>query len=291
MPWRLIFALSRYGGLRCPSEHLALKWPDIEWHSGRMTVHSPKTEHHPGGESRLVPIFPELRPYLEDAFELAKIGGSEYVIVRCRDPKVNLRKNMTAIIKRAGLQPWAKLFQNLRSTRETELIAEGQAEHKVLKWIGNSKAVAAKFYLQVTDADYRQAAGLPSLTEALHGALQQVSAGDCTEAQTLSDEPAETLDFDPLQPLAASCGDSTYVHVGDIGLEPMTSRVCDKGRNDNNLRHMGNLADDSGAARGAADKMAHVISDPDLAAVVAAWPTLSDQAKAGIAALAKTARG
>jgi integrase len=24
--WKLLFALSRYGGLRCPSEHLALRW-------------------------------------------------------------------------------------------------------------------------------------------------------------------------------------------------------------------------------------------------------------------------
>ena len=24
--WQLLFALSRYGGLRCPSEHLALTW-------------------------------------------------------------------------------------------------------------------------------------------------------------------------------------------------------------------------------------------------------------------------
>jgi hypothetical protein len=28
---------------------------------------------------------------------------------------------MERIIKRAGLKPWPKLFQNLRSTRETEL--------------------------------------------------------------------------------------------------------------------------------------------------------------------------
>ena len=27
--WKLLFALSRYGGLRCPSEHLALQWGDI----------------------------------------------------------------------------------------------------------------------------------------------------------------------------------------------------------------------------------------------------------------------
>ncbi len=29
--WRLLFALSRYGGLRCPSEHLGLRWGDIDY--------------------------------------------------------------------------------------------------------------------------------------------------------------------------------------------------------------------------------------------------------------------
>jgi integrase len=29
--WRLIFALARYGGLRCPSEVLGLTWADIHW--------------------------------------------------------------------------------------------------------------------------------------------------------------------------------------------------------------------------------------------------------------------
>ncbi len=47
--WRLLFALSRFGGLRCPSEHLALRWEDVDWEHGRLTVRSSKTEHHPGG--------------------------------------------------------------------------------------------------------------------------------------------------------------------------------------------------------------------------------------------------
>jgi hypothetical protein len=100
-----------------------------------MLVHSPKTEHFQGGESRWVPIFPELRPYLEELFEQAK-PGAEYVITRYRNPNANLRTQMKKIINRAGLKPWPKLFQNLRSTRETEL-AEIYPLHVVCAWIGN----------------------------------------------------------------------------------------------------------------------------------------------------------
>ncbi len=83
--WRLIFALSRFGGLRCPSEHMGLRWIDVDLLGGKfkptpaMLVHSPKTEHHDGKESRVVPIFPELRPYLEEAWEQAE-EGEVYVI-------------------------------------------------------------------------------------------------------------------------------------------------------------------------------------------------------------------
>ena len=75
--WRLIVALARYGGLRCPSETLSLTWRDIDWEHGKMRVRSPKTEHHAGGESRIVPIFPELRPYLEAVFDEAKPGSNQ----------------------------------------------------------------------------------------------------------------------------------------------------------------------------------------------------------------------
>jgi len=154
--WRLIVALSRYGGLRCPSEHLALELDDIDWARDRMTVRSPKTEHHPDGATRLVPIFPELRPYLSEVWHQAE-PGTRYVITRYRQKNANLRTQLERIIKRAGLKTWPKLFQNMRASRETEL-AQDYPMHVVCAWIGNSQAVAAKHYLQVREEDFQRAA-------------------------------------------------------------------------------------------------------------------------------------
>ncbi len=167
--WQLLFALSRYGGLRCPSEHLGLRWSDINLAAGRMIVHSPKTEHHRGKAQREVPIFPELRSYLEDAYELAD-DGTEFVIHRYRDTKANLRTYLRRIVERAGLRPWPKLFQNMRSTRQTEL-SEHFPAHVVCAWMGNSEDVAREHYLQVTDAHFEAAA-------ALHEPVQNSNAAD-----------------------------------------------------------------------------------------------------------------
>ena len=65
----------------------------------------------------------------------------------------NLRSTFLKIIKRAGLKAWPKLFQNLRSTRETEL-AETFPLQAVTAWIGNSQLVAAKHYLQLRDEHF-----------------------------------------------------------------------------------------------------------------------------------------
>ena len=46
--WRLIIALSRYGGLRCPSEHLALRWSDVDWVTNRIAVPSPNAQTQQG---------------------------------------------------------------------------------------------------------------------------------------------------------------------------------------------------------------------------------------------------
>jgi len=153
---RLLFALSRFGGLRCPSEHLGLTWADVDWERSRFRVRSPKTEHHERKGERWVPIFPELRPYLEEVFDMAPVG-TVYVITGYRDAEKNFRTRFMRIIHRAGLTPWPKLFHNLRASRETELAAEYPL-HVVCAWIGNSKLIAQKHYLQVTDADCERAA-------------------------------------------------------------------------------------------------------------------------------------
>ena len=165
--WRLIFALGRYGGLRCPSEHLSLRWEDVDWERGRILIHSPKTEHHEGGESRLVPLFPELLPYLREVFEEAE-PGTEHVITRYRHSNCNLRTQLQRVIRNAGLKPWPKLFQNLRATRQTEL-CERWPEHVVCAWIGNSRSVARKHYLQVTDEHFKRAAQNPAQYPVVEG--------------------------------------------------------------------------------------------------------------------------
>jgi len=158
--WRLIFGLARFGGVRCPSEVLRLKWEDIDFEREQFTVHASKTEHHGNGGVRTVPIFPELKPLFQEAFEQAE-DGTVYCITRYRDKGVNLRTHMNKIIKRAGLEPWAKTFQNLRSTRETELFKlTGGNIKAVCTWIGNSPEVALKHYAQITEADSREAAKL-----------------------------------------------------------------------------------------------------------------------------------
>ena len=77
--WKVILGLSRYGGLRTPSETLSLRWEDIDWEMNRMSIPEPKVEHHEGRGIRSCPIFPELRPILDEAFEIFG-DKSEYVV-------------------------------------------------------------------------------------------------------------------------------------------------------------------------------------------------------------------
>jgi len=163
LQWRLIFSLCRYGGFRCPSEVLALTWENVLWDSSRVIVTSPKTKRYKGHENRVIPMFPELASVLDEASEAAfdcledpseVVSGP--VVTRYSSADQNLRTTFEKIVKRAGLKPWPKPFQNLRATRETELM-EIYPAHVVVSWIGHSEKVARKHYLQTTDAHFEKA--------------------------------------------------------------------------------------------------------------------------------------
>ena len=179
-----------------------------------LTVHSPKTEHHPGGASRQIPIFPELRVYLEEVWEQAE-PGTEYVITRYRNSNINLRSQLLDIIRKAGLKEWPKLFQNLRSTRQTEL-AESYPMHVVCAWIGNSAAVTAKHYLQLTDEHFQQALRGPE--RAAQNPAQQASESARKAMQQKTTNPGFAGVCETLRTGAP-------VQVGGTGLEPATSTV------------------------------------------------------------------
>lgn len=211
--WRMIFALSRYGGLRCPSEHLAMRWDDIDWDRGRVRITSPKTAHHKGKGERWIPLFPELRKYLQEGWDA--IDSGEFVITRYRDADQNLRTTFQKIIKRAGLTPWPKLFQNLRSSRATELAGEHPA-HVAAAWLGHSTMVARKHYWQVTDSDFDRA---------LSKAQSHMPNDPAHDRSEEGAESEEAYSFYCATPNASVCEENSTQPMGGEGLEQHTKNI------------------------------------------------------------------
>ena len=209
----------------------------MNWERSRVRVPSSKTEHHDGGESRIIPLFPELRPYLLEVFEQAE-PGTQRVITRYRGGNANLRTQLQRIIRRADLEPWPKLFQNLRSTRETEL-AEEYPMHVVCKWIGNSQPVAAQHYLQLTDEHFERAlrgnhgAGESEAAQNAAQNLHEMTRNTPKQRPAAGDEPeSNSSKNDNLQLASAYCGSGKMPGTGveparEVNpTAPSTRRVC-----------------------------------------------------------------
>jgi len=225
--WRAIVALARFGGLRCPSEVLSLRWQDINWETGQIVVTSPKTAHYPGKASRTIPLFAELRPTLTEAFELAPEGAEFVVDPRFRKAAMgpagwintNLRTTFQKIVRRAGLQPWPRLFHNLRASLETELV-EIYPVQVVTSWLGNTPTVAMRHYLMTTDEHFAMA--VRGVGEAAQKAAQQAHAMGRKEPHAEVVAHGKT----PVLPgFARSCDYTQPPKMAGAGFEPATSRL------------------------------------------------------------------
>jgi len=163
-----LIACARFGGLRVPSEPLALEWSHVNWESSMLTVTSPKTHRHT--PTRVIPLFPALEPHLRHLSELAP-PGSLFVFDRNRSTAAKVwRGRLESLITRAGVPKWPKLWQNLRASCRSDL--EAQLPGFVVDaWMGHSAHVGRKHYTRVNDSHFAAATH-----GAIHGAIAPTTA-------------------------------------------------------------------------------------------------------------------
>ena len=273
--WRLAFALARWGGLRVPSEVTAMTWADVSWERSRFTVRSVKTAKHDGKGSRVAPIFPELAGPFREAFEAAEAGA----VHCCPQYPANFagqmyRKVILQALALAGVDPWPKLFVNLRATRASELVERFPA-HVAAKWLGHSPKIALKHYLMVTEAHFVRASGAAQKA-AQQGREMPVRA--CNGYREEGEKPA-------FQGTARACTDLQTSMVGRAGVEPKnasaeTAKTCALPHQQRGAKS-GALAPDSGLAD----------HPPDVADLARRLAALPENVRAEIVAMLKTDEG
>lgn len=147
-------ALARWGGLRL-AEIPRVMNEDIDWNKGELMVRESKRAKS-GYTRRLIPLFPELRAPLQSLTDNRDLVMPTLAALS--------QSGVTDRVERAaeqlGIQLWPRLWQNMRATRESELIRENPAGLvEVCKWIGNSPQVALKHYAIAQAGAFRRAAG------------------------------------------------------------------------------------------------------------------------------------
>lgn len=96
----------------------------------------------------------------------------------------NLRTTFEKIIRRAGLEPWPRLWHSMRASCETDLARQFPLA-VVAKWLGNTQAIAMRHYVDVRDVDFELAIRRePAIGDkAAQNAAQQVSEMNGDEPQ------------------------------------------------------------------------------------------------------------
>ena len=119
----------------------------------KVTVKSPKTEHHENHDDRVVPLFPELREELEKHNQ-----STEFVVQGFQGTSWVLYFPFQEISERAGLGQIRSPFRNMRRSRSNEIMRKHGSQIES-KWIGHSEKVMEDHYFDLEDEDYLKALG------------------------------------------------------------------------------------------------------------------------------------
>ncbi len=153
--WKLLMLLARVAAFRVPSEVATLRWSDIDVSKKRILVRSPKTEHHQHHESRLLPLFESIETALtEHRDDLVQSGSYKEAgrVFEDIDADSNLRTRFECIIRKAKVQQWPKLWQNLRASAATDM-AQIFPSFVATGFCGHTLEVAKEHYYMLTDTD------------------------------------------------------------------------------------------------------------------------------------------
>ena len=171
--WQLLFVLCRWAGLRL-EEALELPGAKIDLEARRLTIVSREDFTVKDKDSRTIPIVPELH----DFFHQHGVLDTGLAIPKDAVSRRNVWRDFQVPCKRAGVTPYSKPFHSLRKSCITDWAARFPA-HVVKEWAGHADIrTTLKYYLKVSDGDYRRASGLPSIDASLdqpHDDLEQAT--------------------------------------------------------------------------------------------------------------------
>lgn len=156
-------------GVRCESEALWLRWEDVDFERGLLTVESVrKGRRTKSGKSRRVPITDRLRGALRDhmaAYRLKTYNGERstwlfHHEIKKRHAKAgaritSLRRAFASAAKRAGIPTGEHGFRqhDLRHTRCTTWLQDGQPMQLVQRAMGHSTVRVTEGYMHLVDED------------------------------------------------------------------------------------------------------------------------------------------
>lgn len=168
--WALLFALCRLAGLRLNAARTLpwsgyatdsagkRHWIGVDWDRRRICVVG---NHKTTRRYRELPIRPLLYRLLRKTFNTSEARfqhpqSGESGSITGLGPN-NLTRTAQKSVKAAGIKPWPKLYQAMRSSCENDHKMRGVAEATYAAWMGHSPTVSRKHYTAPTDAEFAAA--------------------------------------------------------------------------------------------------------------------------------------
>jgi integrase len=113
--FKLFVALTRLCAIRAPSDVLPLRWEQFDRGLGLFRVGSQKKN-----SQRDIPIFEELMPFLDDAWDLAP-KGEPLIFFDLQITRAALMSRMEVLCRKTGIPLWKRPLNNLRGSAERDM--------------------------------------------------------------------------------------------------------------------------------------------------------------------------